>query len=83
MQCFEDQEDVRDWLESLSYEAFWREVSAFDLRLQSKESCDAQIASGSIDEATVLRVLKGMVRMQIIDQQNLPPRDYTTPLSMH
>ncbi|MBB4305126.1 hypothetical protein GGD81_004194 [Rhodobium orientis] len=80
---FEDQQDVRDWLEPLGYEEFWREVSTFDLRLQSKESCDQQISSGSVDEATVLRVLKGMVRMQVIDQQNLPPRDYVAPLSMH
>ncbi|MCW2308832.1 hypothetical protein [Rhodobium gokarnense] len=83
MRYFEDQQDVRDWLEPLTYAEFWREVSTFDLRLQSKENCDGQIASGAIDEATVLRVLKGMVRMQVIDQQNLPPHDYVAPLSMH
>ena len=83
MRYFEDQQDVSEWLEPLSYEEFWREISAFDLEIQSKENCDEQIAGGSIDEATVLRVLKGMARIQIVELQNLPHRDYVAPISLH
>ena len=83
MRYFNDQQEVREWLEPLGYDAFWREVSTFDLRLQSRQSCDDQIAAGTIDAETVLAVLKGMVRLQIIEQQDLKPRDYTSDMAVH
>ena len=33
MRYFNDQQEVREWLEPLGYEDFWRAVSTFDLRL--------------------------------------------------
>ena len=36
-----------------------------------------------IDADTVLAVLKGMVRLQIIEQQDLKPRDYTPDMAVH
>ena len=75
MKTFDDQEDVEEWLAPLSYEAFWNEIDPFDLDIEGRQSCDAQIASGSIDEATVLTVLKGMARLEMIALYGLKPRD--------
>jgi hypothetical protein len=84
MQYFEDRQDVEEWLEPLGYDDFWREVSTFPLTmLQSRESCDEQIARGDVDEETVLYVLKGIVRLEIVQQQNLKPRDTVPWMSMH
>lgn len=83
MRYFNDQQELRDWLDPLGYEDFWRAVSTFDLRLQSRQSCDEQIAFGLIDAETVLAVLKGMVRLQVIEQQDLKPRDYTPDMAVH
>ena len=83
MKMFEDREEVEEWLEPLGYDEFWREISIFNLEIQSKESCDEQIAEGSVDEQTVLYVLKGLVRLQIIEQHRLEPRDVMPWFNMH
>lgn len=83
MMMFEDREDVEEWLEPLDYETFWREVSIFPIELQSKESCDEQIARGVVSEKTVLNVLKGFVRLQLIDLFQLKTRDCFPHFSMH
>ena len=75
MQMFNDTEDLEEWLEPLDYEAFWKETALFALELEPKESCDEQIASGSIDEATVLFVLKGIARLELVQRFGLKPRD--------
>lgn len=80
---FEDCEDVREWLEPLDYETFWREVAPCALALPPRSSCDAQIASGSIDAGTVLSVLKGMARLEIVERLRLPARDRMPELSLH
>ena len=80
---FEDREEVEEWLEPLDYEAFWQEIADLPVSIQSRESCDAQIARGIVDEALVLRVLKGMVRSQIVRDQDLKPRIYVTEMSLH
>lgn len=80
---FEDAKDVEEWLEPLGYEAFWREIAEYPVSIQSRESCDAQIAAGTVDEALVLQVLKGMVRSQIVLEQDLKPRLYAAEMSLH
>ena len=80
---FNDREDVEEWLKPLDYEGFWREIEIFGLDLQPRESCDAQIASGEIDEATVLYVLKGMARLELIERYALPVRDVMPQYSLH
>ncbi|MFG1342230.1 hypothetical protein [Xanthobacter autotrophicus] len=72
---FKDREDVEEWLEPLDYEAFWEETAPFVLALEPRASCDAQIASGSIDRMTVLAVLKGMARLELVERFQLPIRD--------
>ena len=83
MRTFEDSQEVDEWLEPLSYDAFWDVVAPYDLALQTRESCDAQIAQGIVDEALVLRVLKGFARRQIVADQGLKRRLYVTEMSMH
>lgn len=83
MQTFNDMEDVEEWLEPLDYETFWREAAPFDLALEPKKSCDAQIASGSIDQGTVLYVLKGLARLELVERYALRPRDTMPWHSLH
>lgn len=83
MMMFKDRKDVEEWLEPLDYEGFWVETEPFGLELQSRESCDRQIASGSIDEATVLSVLKGMARLEIVRRFSLGARDRMPWHSLH
>lgn len=83
MPAFKHMEDVEEWLAPLDYESFWRKTAPFALGLQSRESCDRQIASGSIDEATVLSVLKGMARLELIERHALPVRDTVPWMSLH
>ena len=80
---FNDMEDVEEWLAPLDYETFWREAAPLDLALEPKESCDAQIASGSIDEGTVLYVLKGLARLELVERYALLPRDRMPWHSLH
>jgi hypothetical protein len=74
MEPFVDMEEVEEWLEPLDYRMFWKEIARFELDLEPRESCDAQIASHSIDEKTVLFVLKGMARLQLVERFHLRPR---------
>jgi len=80
---FNDWQDVEEWLEPLDYEAFWREIAAFQPEIQSRESCDEQIAAGIVDEATVLEVLKRFVWLELIERYSLRPRDRMPVYSLH
>ena len=77
MQCFNDSDDLGEWLDPLGYEAFWEAVAPFALRLQSRRSCDEQIAAGIVEEDTVLIVLKSMARLELAERLRLRPRDRT------
>ena len=83
MQMFDDMEDLEDWLAPLDYQRFWEETAVFTLELEPKESCDEQIAAGSIDEATVLFVLKGIARLELVQRFGLKPRDTVPWYSLH
>jgi len=74
MELFNDMQDVEEWLGRMDYGTFWREVQPFALALQSRESCDAQIAGGKVKEALVLEVLKGMARLELVERFRLGPR---------
>jgi hypothetical protein len=83
MEMFNDREDVEEWLEPLDYECFWKETAIFALEIEPRESCDEQIASGSIDKATVLSVLKGFARLELIQRFGLKPRDVMPWHALH
>jgi len=74
MDPFADMEEVEEWLAPLDYEEFWKETARFELDLEPRKSCDAQIGSRSVDEQTVLSVLKGMARLELIERFGLRPR---------
>lgn len=74
MRTFNDANDVEEWLAPLSYAEFWDEVAPFALVLQDRTSCDEQIHAGTVDEETVLFVLKGMARLELIERLRLRPR---------
>lgn len=74
MKEFTDREDVEEWLAQLDYEGFWKEAARFELDITSRTSCDIHIATGAIDEETVLFALKGMARLELVDRYDLRPR---------
>lgn len=80
---FEDREDLWEWLEPLGYDAFWNEIESFGLAIQSRESCDRQIAASIVDEATVLTVLKGFARLELTERFHLRPRDRMPWYALH
>lgn len=74
MKKFKDVEEIEEWFGPLNYEEFWGEVMLFNLAIQPREDCDAQIAAGEVDEETVLKVLKTLARIEITAAQGLPRR---------
>jgi hypothetical protein len=83
MMIFDDMEDLEEWLAPLDWESFWKDTAGFELVLQPRESCERQIATGGIDEKTVLYVLKGMARLELIERFHLKPRDVMPWYSLH
>ncbi|MCB1454141.1 MAG: hypothetical protein KDJ43_10890 [Rhizobiaceae bacterium] len=83
MIIFKDREALEAWLDGLDYEAFWREVASHEPAIQSRRSCDAQIAEALIDADTVLDALKLMVRIELTERYQLARRDERPWLSLH
>lgn len=83
MELFEDADDVEEWLEPLGYEGFWRKTAAFDFDAELRQNFDEQIAAGIVDEATVLSVMKGIARLELIKRFKLGPCDRMPVLSFH
>lgn len=74
MSLFKDIDDVDEWLEPMTYDQFWDEVGPYNLDIPLKSGCDAQIASGEVDEETITIGLKSFARIELIDIFNLQPR---------
>lgn len=71
MRQFRYVEDIIDWLDPMDYPGFWAAIAPYDLELQPRDHCDAEIASGAADEATVLDCLKYMARMELRERLGL------------
>ena len=82
MQKFEDQIELEEWLERLDFEAFWRETDPHGLNRAERDHCEREIARG-IDKNLILDCLKGMKRIEIVKDQNLKPRYYHDPPTLH
>jgi len=67
MQWFEHRDDVEEWLRPLDCDTFWREIELYGVSLTQRSACDAQIASGAIDEPTVLTALKALTVMEMVE----------------
>lgn len=76
MVVFEDIQDVREWLEPLDYIAFWEAVAPYCLILQDRDHCDELIASGTVDVALILEVLKDLAQMELTQAFGLRDRTY-------
>lgn len=82
MRKFKDIDEVESWLEPMDYEGFWFAVEPLDMELQPKAHCDRQIASGEVDEATILDGLKYLARIELTKRQGLHWRSPTPWLKL-
>lgn len=82
MKKFKYIQDIDDWLDPMNFEEFWYAVEPFDLVLQDRDHCAEQIASGDVDEDTVLSVLKYMARRELTEKQGLKRRPVTPWLQL-
>ncbi len=64
-------DDVEAWLEPMDYQGFWVAIAPYDLVLQSRAHCDAEIAAGDADTETVLDVLKYLARIELTQNLDL------------
>lgn len=80
---FKDAKEVEEWLEPLEYEDFWRETGIFNLAIPSREHCDECILKENVPMATILSVVKGMARLQIVNEQKLPSGVTVPWMSLH
>ena len=71
MKQFKYIDDVEAWLEPMNYLEFWTAVAPYYLILQDRAHCDGQIASGEVDEATIMIVLKHMARVELTKRHGL------------
>ena len=71
MKIFKHIDEVEAWLEPMNYLEFWTAIAPYNLVLQDREHCDAQLAAGEVDEDTVLIVLKHMARVELTEAQKL------------
>ena len=61
MVVFQDVEEVEEWLEPLSYAAFWEAMNAWPVfTLAERDHCDGLISRGDVPEQLILEGLKGM-----------------------
>ncbi len=71
MRKFKHIDDVEEWLEPMDYQGFWHNIAPYCLVLQPRDDCDRQIASGEVDEKTVLEVLKYFARIELTKRHDL------------
>ena len=75
MMVFDDEDELEDWLDTLDYEGFWNAMEAFPyVQIDGRAAIDAQIASGTLDQAEVLDGLKAFAQVAIAEAQDLLPR---------
>ena len=79
MEVFEDIDDIVEWLEPMSYDAFWKAVAPYHLDLDPKWHLDRMIARGEVQEDLILKVLKCMARLQMAEMLGLKWRTYWPP----
>ena len=71
MKIFKHIDEVEAWLEPMNYLEFWTAIAPYNLVLQDREHCDAQLATSEVNEDTVLIVLKHMARVELTKLQKL------------
>ncbi len=76
MKKFEHVEDVEEWLEPMSYDEYWFQLSAYGLGSKEREHCDKCIKDGALAE-TVLSVIKNLTRIDLTKELGLELRPVT------
>jgi len=71
MQKFTNKNQIEDWLSPMTYQAFWKAIAPYELTLQPRDHCDAQIESGAVSREVVLDVLKGMAVLELGQRHGL------------
>ncbi len=79
MVIFKHTEDIENWFKSMSYEDFWKEVSAFDIELPAKPICEGKILSGKVDRDIMLGGLKYLASTQLSGKLKLKRRPMGMP----
>ncbi|WP_306260370.1 hypothetical protein [Pararhizobium sp. IMCC21322] len=79
---FNYMQEVEEWLAPLTYEEFWRETDPNGLQSEDRDHYDCEIARG-IPKATILTVLKGEKRLEIIAEQDLKCRHPHDEMLLH
>ena len=84
MSLFKDIEELSEWLEPLSYEQFWEEITPYNLvSLEPRDGLDQQIAAGETTQETVLVVQKAFARIELTSILGLQHRDTQPFYSLH
>lgn len=72
---FEDIEDVQEWLDPLSYVAFWEATQMWAIFTdKDRAHCDQTISDEIAPQDTVLACMKAIARMELIRRFDLGPR---------
>ncbi|PJE26413.1 hypothetical protein SAMN06297129_3758 [Pseudooceanicola antarcticus] len=80
MVVFDDIQDVRDWLEPLSYEELFEATEPFGgFDKKTRKHYDRIIAKGEVDPELVLYCLKQSVQQILTDMFGLRERVYAPP----
>ena len=75
MVVFEDIQDVEEWLEPLSYEAYWEAIAFWNIYAGADRAhFDGLLASGVTTANTMLTCLKAEVRLTLTDRFGLKDR---------
>lgn len=75
MQTFDCLNDIEDWLEPLSYEAFWEAIKPHCVPLQPKSEFDKLIDDGVFTPDQVMLMVKRTVVLEISERYNLSWKD--------
>ena len=82
MRRFKTIDEVKDWLEPMDYQGFWHAIAPYDLVLQDRDHCDAQIAESIVPIDTALAVLKGLARIELTKKFDLEWKPVTPWLKL-
>ncbi len=74
MKTFKDRQAVEEWLEPMDYHGFWYAIEPYGLDIQERSDCDQQLKDG-VRLDTMLNVLKGFARMELVQKFGLKHRD--------
>lgn len=76
MKNFEHVQDVEEWLEPMSWDEFFVNLSPYGVDAEMRANCEANIANGASTE-TVLSLMKSLTRIDLTKELGLKRRPIT------